>query len=384
MRNQFDEGSSKQQAQSQQQNQYPKQMTIGDKTVTVYSPQEEQVASKQNQDYMKNFAGMPSRPEFDYLIDPNTGNLKQELLMADQMNTGALDQYRQEAMRDPGGQSQWAKMMQDQLGSQKAAAQDSLAQQSAGGRAQLLSDLASTGGANAGSRERALRGGQREQMLGNQRLGREFGDRGMNIGIQDEQNRINQLGSAVGFDQQRAGYLSNIDQFNKQGSLDEYRKKREDDLSAWDTQLSTWASNKQAESQAAAACFHPDTMIHMKDNSKKKIRDIKLGDHVLLGGEVQQMIIGKHGNPSDVYNYNGAIVTGQHAVRETGEFVRVKDSLKAKPADMHIPVVYNLVTENHVMLINDTIFADHEEVDVPKHPSETLRELNIEFSKAIS
>lgn len=368
-------------------NGYPKQVQVGEETVTVNNPMEEVYAQQARQTHIRTMTGMPDRPEFDYMIDESTGLMKDQYNLTDQMDTGALDKYKSEAMRDPGQASQWAQMMQNQLKSQEAAAQDGTAKQIAGGRAGMLSDLASTGGLTGGARERAMMSGGRDAMLAKQNTRREFGDRGMQVGIQDEQNRQSMLQNSVGMDSERAKYLSNIQDTNANRALGEINQRRQDDLSAWDTKLSTWASSKQADAQAAAnnnSCFHPDTLIQMQDGTKKKIRDIKLGERVLLGGEVTNMIIGKHGDVEDTYNYAGVFVTGNHAVREDGRFIRVRNSRSAEKANLHIPVVYNLVTENHVMVMNEVIFGDYQETDIVMSDEDSIKELNVEFGRAIN
>jgi hypothetical protein len=152
----------------------------------------------------------------------------------------------------------------------------------------------------------------------------------------------------------------------------------------YNKEMEAWGASKQADAQSNAACFPGDAQVKMADGKLKAIKDVELGEEVYLGGKVLHMIKALNHSNDDIYNYNGVIVTGAHAVFEDTKFVRVYDSVAAEKIEMDLPVVYNLTTQNHVMFVGDVLFADYEEVDVPKHPDETLKELTIEFRKLIS
>ena len=127
------------------------------------------------------------------------------------------------------------------------------------------------------------------------------------------------------------------------------------------------SANKQADSAAAAAaaqsrsaCFPAGTMIEMADGTEKAIEDIEPGENVAVGGEVY--IVG-HGKGSPLYDYLNVLVTGSHAVCEDGVFVAVEDSQEAIPTDLHPSTVYNLYCENHMMIIQGTLFGDFSDVE---------------------
>lgn len=106
-------------------------------------------------------------------------------------------------------------------------------------------------------------------------------------------------------------------------------------------------------------CFHPDTLIEMANGSLKAICKIHIGDET-KGGLV---LATTRGLGQGFYWYSGVLVTGKHAVKEDGVWVRVEDSQKAQPFKYLTEVVCNLVTEKHRIWSNGIEFADEYEND---------------------
>ena len=107
-------------------------------------------------------------------------------------------------------------------------------------------------------------------------------------------------------------------------------------------------------------CFLPDTLVSMKDGSKKKIIDIELKDNVAIGGFV--FATGKF-LVNDIYDYKNIKVSGSHLVNENGNWLKVEDSKLAKLISTEDTVVYTLGTKNRRILINDTLFTDYFDID---------------------
>ena len=103
------------------------------------------------------------------------------------------------------------------------------------------------------------------------------------------------------------------------------------------------------------ACFEPNTLIKMADDTEKKIKYIKLGDNT-KGGEVTGVFQFKASD--EIHNYKGVIVAGSHFVKEDDKFIMVKDSPLAIKIDK-IPVVYSLDTTGRRIFIKDIEFADY-------------------------
>lgn len=149
--------------------------------------------------------------------------------------------------------------------------------------------------------------------------------------------------------------------------------------------LGKQAVAKAAETAAAAAksvlnainpfCFAPDTKILMADGKYKKIKDIKLGDEVMLGGKVTA--IGQS-TSDDMYIYDGVEVSGGHTLYEDGVWVRTKDSKYAVKMDIDEALVYPMDTENHLIVTKGQVWADMSEIDntYDKKDTDILAELN--------
>ena len=107
-------------------------------------------------------------------------------------------------------------------------------------------------------------------------------------------------------------------------------------------------------------CFLPNTLVSMKDGSKKKIIDIELKDNVAIGGFV--FATGKF-LVNDIYDYKGIKVSGSHLVNEKGNWLKVQNSKLAKLISTEDTVVYTLGTKNRRILINNTLFTDYFDID---------------------
>ena len=107
-------------------------------------------------------------------------------------------------------------------------------------------------------------------------------------------------------------------------------------------------------------CFAEGTPITMADGTTKPVEQIDLFDVCEGGGMVngKGVVIAE-----DIYDYEGVMVTGGHAVYEDNKWIRVKDSEKSILVALEEPIkVYIVNNEEHVLIINDIIFADYGEV----------------------
>ncbi len=106
-------------------------------------------------------------------------------------------------------------------------------------------------------------------------------------------------------------------------------------------------------------CFHPWTLVEMADGSLMPIYKIMIGDNT-RGGKV---LATTRGVGTQFYWYDGVLVTGKHAVKEGGRWLRIEDSARAKVFHYLTEVVCNLVTEKHRIWANSIEFADEHEND---------------------
>jgi hypothetical protein len=124
-----------------------------------------------------------------------------------------------------------------------------------------------------------------------------------------------------------------------------------------------------------AFCFDAHTPITMTGGREKEIKDLNLGERT-KGGTVLSIRVSL-ASDGDLYSYFGTIVTGSHAVFENGCWIRVADSPYAIPV-AGASMVYSIVTDEHRVWVNGTLFADEFETDDYENlnPDESLAEMN--------
>jgi hypothetical protein len=248
------------------------------------------------------------------------------------------------------------------------------AQNNAGMRG-ALDNLAATGGVSSGARERMAKSSIRDMMMGRQDIRQQGASDRFNILAQDENNRIKQLSDLTGMEMTRGQFAAGerdkglaTRQYDITNSLNTLGKERDDDLQAWNKNQETWAAGQTANAQAAAAskgsCFVAGTFVKMEDGSQKAIEQIFSGDRVEGGGKVITTLTFNPYRGTEVYDYGGIVVSGGHAVKENGQWLRVKDSAHATLLEKPAATVYNLITENHRILIGAFEFTDFDETDI--------------------
>lgn len=104
----------------------------------------------------------------------------------------ALQQFGKEAGRT--GPSSWANLAQGQQDKYQTDAQSKAASTAAGNAAESRDQLAMRGGLDSGARERIQRNQSRDYMNMTQNASNTRANNGMQIGMNDEQNRVQQLG----------------------------------------------------------------------------------------------------------------------------------------------------------------------------------------------
>lgn len=232
----------------------------------------------------------------------------------------------------------------------------------AGQQAGAYSELAMGGGLSSGARERLAQGGLLGNIQARQALRGETQSQYAQMAAQEAQEKL-------AIQQQIANIVAQEEQRRQQMEMERWKTEME-------TRAAIEKSRQQAQATGAQSCFAPGTKIEMEDGSQKSIEHIKIGDRVKMGGEVYCTQVGKYDNTC--YEYNGVYVTGQHAVLEKGVWVRVKNAKQARGVPHKLNVVYNLGVDNHILVINNTIFSDLHETDAYEFISddESLEQMN--------
>ena len=116
-------------------------------------------------------------------------------------------------------------------------------------------------------------------------------------------------------------------------------------------------------------CFHPDTVVKMKNGRKKCMKDINIGE-VLHGDNrvVATLIIqGDEKNPFyKIYSKTlecDILVTGEHKIQDihTGRFIPVSKFSNAKETKIYNDKMSCLITDDHLIPIGEYIFWDWED-----------------------
>lgn len=163
------------------------------------------------------------------------------------MDTRGLDRFRDEALRT--GDSEWAKRMSAAIRADEGMARDRLAGDIASETATARSNLAMRGGLSSGARERLERSGIKNYLSMSQDIAQKGAAGRLQVGVNDEQNRIQQLGMLPGMEIQALQ-----PEFQK-AQLWGASRKYDNDLASnvWGKQLEAWAGAKMADAYRAEA-----------------------------------------------------------------------------------------------------------------------------------
>lgn len=132
----------------------------------------------------------------------------------------------------------------------------------------------------------------------------------------------------------------------------------------------------------SVACFHPDTLMKMKDGREEKMKDLELNDELFDGNKIKAVLkLANFG--SDTYykfenrglNGSDIFVTGYHFVKgDEGKFIHVKDHPDAIPMPhKEIKELRCLITTDHKIRLGDMTFWDWEDdvlYDDRKYPEQ--------------
>lgn len=148
----------------------------------------------------------------------NAGRLDTGKLAA---NQDALNALKARAMAQ--GDSPWLRMQLDKLGLEELSARDRAASQALSQSAQANAALAMRGGLQSGARERIATGGARDLSAARQAIGRDMATNRLNLGIADDQTKMQLLSQIPGMDLSFADQRAGLEKFNIGTSLEEQR-----------------------------------------------------------------------------------------------------------------------------------------------------------------
>jgi len=137
------------------------------------------------------------------------------------------------------------------------------------------------------------------------------------------------------------------------------------------TMQSAWNGPPGQMVKALGKCFHPDTLLKLKNGNIVKIKDLNLGD-VLEDDSIVDAImkIDNKREPHKLYqiekagiNNENIYVTGSHLVydEDIDKYIEIKDYYKATISDLETEWFSCLITNTHKIKIGNELFWDWED-----------------------
>lgn len=188
-------------------------------------------------------ATMPGAPDYSQAYDPKTMSLADYL--AGKYDPSGLNAYKEQAMRK--GPSAWATLAGQQNAEQVAHQREAGAGEVNAQTAKNMDELAAHGGLSSGAMERAGTEGAKNYLSMSQDLGRQGNTNTLQIGINDEQNRIQQLGQLPGMEMQQAGMYEDARNKDINNITQENERRNQYNQNMYTTQMGAWSGNKQAQ-----------------------------------------------------------------------------------------------------------------------------------------
>lgn len=201
------------------------------------------------------YADAPKAPEYISAYDPLTMALApgmKQRLDALKMDTRGLDAFRDMALRR--GPSAWANQMTSKQYLEEADARERAKREARSSRAQAESDLAMRGGLSGGARERLAGGAMRDLLSMSQDTTRQGILNRMQIGVNDQTNKIQQLSQLPGMENivydnavKKEGMYDTALQGDNAAATAEANRKNAYEQNNYQQQMQMYGANKQAK-----------------------------------------------------------------------------------------------------------------------------------------
>lgn len=200
-------------------------------------------------------AGEPAYPTFQPGYNPYTEATApgvSQALGGIGTDTSGLSDFESQAERT--GPSTWANLADQQQDAQAQQQRGQAMQQSGAQGAATESNLAMTGGLTSGARERVNRDAGRNSLGAQQTVNQNEGLNKLQIGVNDEQNRIQELGQLPGMENaqaqvglQKEQLQQSANQFDIGAQANEAQSQNDYSLGTYHEQMQALAASNQAQ-----------------------------------------------------------------------------------------------------------------------------------------
>lgn len=209
---------------------------------------------------LKAGAPMPGEIQWNNTYDPKTMAMTPDVqahLAGINMDKTALNKFQSEAMRT--GPSAFAKLAGSQQDLLAKNAKDAGARTVAGQGAGARASLAMRGGLSGGAAERLATEGQNNYLDMTQGVNNSLAQNKMQIGMNDEQNRVTQLGmvpgmqaQATGIDLQKESLWDKARENDVNNQVQNNASKNTFDMNMYNQKMAAWAAGQTAGATASA------------------------------------------------------------------------------------------------------------------------------------
>ena len=137
------------------------------------------------------------------------------------------------------------------------------------------------------------------------------------------------------------------------------------------TMNSAWNGPPGQLVQALGSCFHPDTIIKLKNGNKVTMKNLSLGDILENGSRVNAVMKIDNNEKQNLYvlknkgiDNSDIYITGSHLIfdKETSKYVEVKNYKEAVIQDIVETEWFScIITSDHLITIGECVFWDWED-----------------------
>lgn len=204
-----------------------------------------------------NPADAPEMPAYQAVYDPATMSLLPSYEQQVAANDQGYQQMRKEALRR--GPSAWAGLAKTQQAAEAKQQRENAIKASAGQAGQGMDMLAMRGGLSSGARERLAESGGTNALNMQQGINRQEGLNNLQVGLNDEQQRMQNLSALPGAENQRVNAWEGVKSKDLASVVAENQNRSQYNQHKYDQQMAAWAAAQQANatehSGGGGCCF---------------------------------------------------------------------------------------------------------------------------------